>query len=291
MTQNSHAKADLVLLLVTILAAAGWIFSKEALLAFPPLTFIAIRFICAGLVLGMFGIPALKALTRIEWQKSMGVGLCFGAAIAFWILGLQHASHLGVGAFLTALGVVLVPVVAILFGDRPPATTRYSLPLAAIGVACLSLDGEFHLGWGEMAFLASAALFAFTFILNSRAAARSHPVALSTIQMLMTGLVALPLAWWLEEWPGMPELQYWNWLLASILIATCLRFLLQLWAQGKTTAASAAVIMVLEPVWTALMAAVWFGEAMSAIQMLGCGLIFSALMASRWSVVRALLRR
>ena len=60
-----------------------------------------------------------------------------------------------------------------------------------------------------------------------------------------------------------------------------LRFLLQLLGQSLTTPSHAALIMMLEPVWTALAAAWWFGETMSALQLVGCGLIFMALVVSR----------
>lgn len=78
------------------------------------------------------------------------------------------------------------------------------------------------------------------------------------------------------------------WLLASALIATCLRFWLQIKAQGLANVSHAAVIMTLEPVWTALFGLIWFAQYLSLLQLLGCLLIFSALLISRW---RLLLRR
>lgn len=289
MVTNSEARADLALVVVTLLAAAGWIFSKEALQAFEPLTFVALRFVSAGLVLGMLAGSSLGQMSLAQWRRALLLGLCFGTAMVFWILGLQHASHIGVGAFLTSLGVVLVPVVAMLFGDALPASTRYSLPLAAAGLALLSLDGELHIGWGEGAFILAAALFALTFVMNSRAAARLPVLPLTAIQLVMVGLVSAPLAWLFEDHHGAVGLDALGWLLASILIATSMRFLLQTWAQGKTAASSAAVIMVLEPVWTAILAILWFDESMTLVQVLGCGLIFSALLASRWNALRSML--
>jgi len=78
--------------------------------------------------------------------------------------------------------------------------------------------------------------------------------------------------------------------LASAILATTLRFFVQLRGQSLTSASHAAVILMLEPMWTALVAAWWFGETMSAQQFLGCALIFSALVLSRWRWVRDLLR-
>ncbi|MEC9409936.1 MAG: DMT family transporter, partial [Pseudomonadota bacterium] len=61
---------------------------------------------------------------------------------------------------------------------------------------------------------------------------------------------------------------------------------LQTYAQGMTTPSHAAVIMIVEPAWTATFAALWFGETMSLSQLFGCSLIFLSLVVNRWSAVR-----
>lgn len=78
-----------------------------------------------------------------------------------------------------------------------------------------------------------------------------------------------------------------GWLLASALLATTLRFLLQLHGQSLTTPSHAALIMMLEPVWTALAAAWWFAETMSAPAR-RLRLIFLALVVSRWAWLHGL---
>ena len=50
------------------------------------------------------------------------------------------------------------------------------------------------------------------------------------------------------------------------------------------------VILVLEPVWVALFAAGWFRESMSAMQIAGCGLIFTALIVNRWNALSKALK-
>lgn len=292
--RSAELQADIALVMVTLLAAAGWIFSKEAIVYFEPFTFVSLRFCGAGLVLGLIGWKAMQRLSAAEFQQSGIVGCCFGAAIAFWVMGIHHGTHLGVGAFLNSLGVVLVPLVAGVMGDQISMAVKGALLLALAGLSCLMLDNEFAFGWGEASYLASAAIFAVTFVLNSRAAANTSPLALTAIQLFIVGTVSLPLALIFEnmrlpDWQS-PEASAWGWLLAGILIATCLRFFLQTWGQSKTSASAAAIILIAEPVWSALLAAAWFGEVMTAVQLLGCGLIFSALIVSRWTAVRQMVR-
>ena len=286
---SQHLKADLLLVMVTILAAAGWIFSNEALQGLSPIVFIGSRFLLAGLVVAAVGHRALRQLRSRDFVRTALVGLVFSVALVFWIMGLALGQHLGVGAFLSSLGVVFVPVLALFLGDRASWTTWLALPVAAAGLACLSLDSEFVIGTGEYAFMAAAFLFAFYFTLNSRAAARTSPIALTAVQLTVVGLVTLPFGLAIEGTPDTGDLHIWDWFLASVFIATAGRFFLQTRAQSMAPASHTALIMILEPVWTALLAALWYGETMTLMQFSGCALILLALLTTRAAVLRQLL--
>ena len=105
-------KADLLLLLVTLLAAISWMFSREAVLAMPPLLFMSLRFMLAASLLAMIAYPQLRRLNGRQLFRCARVGVVFGVAMSCWVMGLAMAEHVGEGAFLTSLGVVLVPVIA-----------------------------------------------------------------------------------------------------------------------------------------------------------------------------------
>lgn len=283
---SNHLKADLLLVLVTLLAAAGWVFSSEALQGFTPIYFIGLRFLLAGLIVAAVGYRALLKLNARDLLRTALVGAVFSVALAFWIQGLALGQHMGIGAFLTSLGVVLVPLVALITGDRAPRSVWLALPIAIAGLGCLSLDGEFSFGVGEYCYLTAAALFAVYFTLNSRAAVRTSPLALTAVQLTVAGLVTLPLGIALEGWPEGQPVDIWSWFAASVVIATACRFFLQTRAQGMAPASHTAIIMVLEPVWTALLGVLWYSEAMTLMQFIGCGLILIALLTTRAGALR-----
>lgn len=290
-SSGHHLKADLMLVFTTFIAAAGWIFSKEALGGLPPLLFIGMRFVLAGLVLAVFAVPQLRALDRRGLCRGFLIGALFACAITLWILGLQHTRHLGESSFIASLGIVLVPVFArLFFGERPPASTWAALLPALAGFACLSLAHGFRVEPGQWFFLGAAVVFALLFNVNSHVVRNVPVLVLSTLQMLVVGLLVLPAALWFERWPEQVPAAALGWLVASALIATTLRFLLQLYGQSLTTPSHAAVILMLEPVWTAIAAAWWFAETMTGLQLAGCALIFAALLISRWNWVRGLFK-
>ncbi len=289
-TPDQRLKADLLMFLVTVCAAAGWIFSTEALAGMPPLLFIASRFALGGALLAGVGWRELRVISLQGRLRAMLVGVLFGIAMSVWIMGLSVASHIGEGAFISALGLVLVPVLGrLFFGERPPRSTWLAIPTALTGFACLSLAQGFQFEPGQWWFLAAALCFALVFITNSHVVRQVPVLALGAIQLSMVAVVALPLSLLFESWPDTLSADVAGWVLASTLIGTTLRFFLQLSAQGLTSPSHAVVILMLEPVWTAMLAAAWLGESMRTVQFVGCALIFASLLISRWSVIRGLL--
>jgi len=76
-------------------------------------------------------------------------------------------------------------------------------------------------------------------------------------------------------------LEIWGWLTMSVLIATSLRYALQTAGQKNTTTANAAIIMILEPMWTVILSMLWYGEKMEFTKLIGCSLILFALIIYR----------
>lgn len=302
-------KSDLLLVLVTILSALSWIFSREAVQLMPPLLFMALRFLLAGSLLALLAHRQLRKINGEQLWRAIRVGLVFGFAMCFWVLGLTHASHVGEGAFLTILGVLIVPVIGrLLFNERPPIHTWVAIPVAIVGLALLALKEGFRPEAGQIYFFISAFGFAFYYALNTRAANAGTsvnrdgvvrqrlgipPLALTTLMVLtvslVTGIASLILEPWQATFSQFSPMLY-VWIGASAIIGTSARFFFQTWAQSLSTTSHGVVIMVVEPVWVALFAALWFAETMTLQQLAGCGLIFAALLVSRWSAVRKALK-
>lgn len=283
-------KSESLLLLVTLCAGAGWIFSKEALGALPPVFFIAVRFLVGGLLLAL----AAPAADRRAWRRSLWPAFAIGSLICgsmmCWIVALHLTTALGVGAFLTCLGPLMVPFAGLLlFRQKLSGRIWLALLIALPGIALLVGNGfrEWRLEAGQLWFFGAAAIFAFYFSLNNRFAADQPVVLFAAMQMMAVGLLALPVSLWLEPWPAALDAPAWTWLALSILIPTCLRFLLQNYAQRLAYSPNGGLIMLMEPVWAALFSALWYGETMTLAQMGGALLILLALTATRERSVRA----
>ena len=281
--------ADLILVLVTMIAALGWMFSFHALDGLPPLLFIGVRFLGGGLILGAIGARGIAGVRNspLILRQSLSTGLTLSIAMMCWIMGLRLTTAMGPGAFISSLGVIIAPIMAgALFQARITRSTWVAALVATIGMACLALQPGMTVHSADLFFLASALAFSIQFNLNSRFAGRIPVLPLTAIQLTVVGFVSLAASSAIEIWPSQVSQTTWLWVITSILIATCLRFYLQVSAQGRTPLSHAAFIMTLEPVWTALLAMIWLGERMRPLQLLGCALILGALIISRWRSIR-----
>lgn len=309
-SQSNATKADLLLFLVTLLAAISWMFSKEAVLLMPPLLFVTLRFLLAGSFLAALGYQQLKNMTAGQYQQAFLVGLVFGVAMSFWIMGLHFGEHIGEGAFLTSLGVILVPFVTLLlYREISPRSTWLALPIAISGLALLSLNGSFKLELGQAFYLLAAVAFALFYAMNTRAATswltegidneniyseKVPALALTAISLSCAGIVAGCLSFLIEPWQETASsfsLPLAGWILSSALIGTALRFSIQTYAQSLSNHSHGVVILTGEPVFTASIAAYWFGESMRSAQIAGCGLILIALLVARWPAIHGMLKK
>jgi len=278
---NQYLKSDLLMLLASLLAAISWIFSKEVLLGLEPILFMGGRFLLAGLLIALFARRELLLFTLRDLTRVTLVGVIFAAGLGFWILGLFHGSHIGIGSFLTSLGAIFAPLLSPLFGDQPSRFAWYAVPVAVIGAAFLTLTSNFVFGLGEWFYLASALSFAIYLNINSRAAGRTPLKALTVVQLMTAGAVLLPISFFIESWSIDAEVSILGWFLASVLIGTSLRFFVQTSSLKLGPASRGALILTLEPVWVAILGMIWLGETMAALQLLGCTLILLAVFISR----------
>ena len=285
--------ADGVLVVVTLIAAAGWMFSFQALRGLPPLLFIALRFLCAGLILGACGGRRLYALRGDRQLLRQGIvaGVLLGGAMMCWVMGLHLTTAMGAGAFISSLGVVIAPIVAwLLYREHIPTSTWLAIVVATLGLGCLALRRGMSVQAADVFFLCSALAFSIQFTLNSRFAGRLPVLPLTAIQLFVVGVCALLASALFEDWPAQVDAATWLWLTTSVVLATALRYFFQIWAQSRTSMNHAAFIMTLEPVWTALLASVWLDQHMRPLQVAGGVLVMCALLISRWQMLRGTLR-
>ncbi|WP_019615337.1 DMT family transporter [Psychromonas ossibalaenae] len=278
----ANRKADLLLVLTTVLAAAGWIFSKESIQGLPPFGFIGLRFFLASLCLLPFCYGALSKAKTTDIGKAMGVGILLGCALLLWVYAVSVSDTLAEGAFIMSLSMLLAPLIAWpLFKMRPAAVFWLSIPFALAGLFLLARQGQWQQSSSQLWFGAAAVVLAVHFNFNGKYAQRIPTLLLACLQLFVTGLMGLLASLFFESVPAAVDSPVWIWFIMSVLFATSLRYVMQTAGQKHSSPAMAAIVMILEPLWIMLLSILWYDEAMPVSKVFGCILIVFSLLLYR----------
>ncbi|EGU35432.1 DMT family transporter [Vibrio scophthalmi] len=279
---NAERKAVLILISATVLSAFGWIFSKETIQGLPPFGFVGLRFTVASLCLLPFCYKALRRASWHDMRSAAMVGCLLAMALMSWIHAISISETLGEGAFILSLSMLMVPFVAwILFKQKPKRIFWFSLPIAFIGLAFLSLKDGWQGSTSQFWFLLNAIMLAIYFNINSKYSQTLPIMLLTCIQLFVTGMIGLAASALFETVPVSVEPSIWGWFAASTILATAMRYVMQTMAQKQINPGNAALIMILEPVWTVFLSVIWYGEELSRNKLIGCGLILFSLILYR----------
>ncbi|PKQ78180.1 hypothetical protein AOX56_15660 [Aeromonas sobria] len=269
----------LLMILVTLLAAAGWIFSKEAIHELPPAAFIGSRFLLAALLLLPLAWLREPPPTRAQLLRAAGCGTLLGTSLLLWVTAISQSDALGSGAFIMSVATLMAPLAAwATFKSKPGRHYWLTLPIAIAGLLLLSSSTHWGVSLSLFWFLAAATSLGIQLAVHRHFAQSIPPTWLTCIQLAMTGLLGTLLSLLTEQWPeaGVSH-GIWGWFAASVLIATTLRYWLLTHALSKMTTAHAALMMLLEPVWTLMLSTLVYNEPLGGAKLAGAALVLGAL--------------
>ena len=266
-------RGALFLFIATLLAAIGWVASKIVVMDMPGETFIASRFMLASLVLLPFCFKSLWQLRAKQILIACGVGVFLGLALLVWVHAVSVTSSLSEGAFIMSLAMIIAPMTAwILFKIKPNKAFWYALPMSVVGMMLMTLTNGWQVDESQWFFLLASALLSVHFVLNKKISTRIKPLDSICLQLFTVGLVGGIYVAFTQ--PASFELNnsLIMWFVISTVFATSMRYLLQTLGQYSVNMETAALIMILEPIWTLMLSVLMLGETIE-IQKLAGGLV------------------
>ena len=218
-------------------------------------------------------------------QELIGGVLCgviLTSASAFQQIGLGDGTDAGKAAFITALYVVLVPIISAFTGKRTPIHVWISVGIAAVGFYFLCIKGDFTITPSDLLVLVCSIIFALHIIAIDRFIPYSDGVRMSCIQFLTAFILNLILALIFDSPIAFP---------AAISVLPALLFLgigssgiaytLQIVAQKDINPTVASIIFSLESVFGVVGGAMFLGETMTAREYIGCAIVLFAVILSQ----------
>lgn len=279
-------KADLTLFLISIIWGSAFVAQRLAGQVGSVYIFNGLRYLLAALVVLPFAWRVFKIakskMTRAQykWMVIAGFFLFLGSALQQ--AGLKYTTA-GNAGFITSLYVVLIPILLFFFwGERPHWLFIVAVVLAMAGAFLLSTGGTLDaVQFGDLLEIIGALFWAFHVIVLGKYAHAFEALSFSVGQLLVCGLLNLALGLVVEAPPVFdPSLLFAIGYTAILSLGLC--YTLQIWAQKHTPPADAALILGLESVFAVLSGWLFLNERLTVVQILGCVMIFAAVILSQF---------
>lgn len=230
------------------------------------------------------GVPFGK-MGKAQKRTLLTGGLCCGVMLTLGSAFQQVGINMGVGAgkagFLTALYIVLVPLLGLLWGKKPGRLMWAAVALAAAGLYLLCLKNGFNVDPGDGMLLLCALSFTGHILVIDHFSSRTDCVKMSCLQFAVASVLCMAAALATEP----IDLAAVRACLIPVLYAGILSgavgYTLQIVAQRDTDPTVASLIMSLESVFAVLAGWVILGDALSARELMGCVCMMGAIVLAQ----------
>ena len=296
--KNNRIIGILILLFTAIIWGLAFVAQDQVADNIEPFTLNCIRCLIGALVL----LPVLLIKNKIqnrpvlEKDKSKrkkliiasvlcGVSLCIGMNFQQFGIALypNDAAVSGRSGFITALYVVLVPILSLLLKKKLGINTIISVILATIGLYLLCFSkGLDHVYLGDIIVLISALGFALQILFVDKYAGEIEGVKLSLLQFVVCGVLSGILMFIFEK----PSINKIIEVILPILylggISSGIGYTLQIIGQKFSNNPTLdSIIMSLESVFAVIGGAIILNERLTNNELIGCIIMFLAIIISQ----------
>ena len=244
------------------------------------IAFVFLLCLCAVRRVARRNIPYASASWKDLAVGGFFCGTALAVASAFQQIGLETVSS-GKAGFLTALYIVLVPVLGLFLGRRAPKAVWFSVALAVAGLYFLCVTEQFSVTKGDLYLLLCALCFAVQILVVDHYSQRIDGVSLSCAQFLVMTLLCAPGI--LAEPLPPPELLMnclWPVLYVGV-FSSGVAYTLQILAQKDSDPAVVSLLLSMEAVFATLSGAIILHDRMTLREYLGCALMLAAVILAQ----------
>lgn len=277
---KKRIQSDGLLLFVAALWGSGFVAQRIASETISNFTFNGLRFLLGALFLLVLVRFHWKAnREQLKWMVLAGSFLFIGTT--FQQIGLKTTSAANAG-FITGVYVVIIPVILYFFGKvKVHWSTWMAAIVAVLGALLLSTGGEFKPAIGDLYELLGAFLWAGHVIVIGIAARKMDNIQFTIGQFGVCALYNLVFALFLDLGQPAPPMSAWYAILYSAIFPVAMGFTLQVVGQRAAPTTDAAIILSMEAVFGALFGWLFLKENLQPLQIMGCFLIFGAIIFSQ----------
>ena len=286
-------RGNLMLMTTALIWGTAFVAQKSGMDLVSPVAFNGIRTLVGAFAL----IPVILIMGRNKRKerpdKTLIIGgICCGLALCaagnIQQIGLYYTSVSHTG-FITALYVVIVPMMGLFLKKRITPIMWCCVAASAVGLylLCIPASGFGAINVGDIIILVCAVCFAIHILVIDHFSPKVDGVKLSCIQFFVAGGISCILAPIIDPAlgfaiPGLSNvLACWFNILYAGIMSCGVAYTFQVVAQADVEPTLASMLLCLESVFAVLAGAVILGEAMGLREIIGCVLMFAAIVVAQ----------
>lgn len=293
--KNQKFKGNILLLLTSFIWGTSFIAQSVGVETISPTAFNGIRSLIGSIALlpVIYFIDLSKKRNKskiIPINKTLIIGgivcgICLCLASTLQTAGMVYTSP-GKSGFITALYMVIVPIIRLFTGKKPSPVVWCAVAVALVGMYLLCLDSDLTINIGDIMTMFCAVIFSFHILAIDYFSPKVDGVKLSCLQFFVCGIINV--VWMFFDTPKpefRPILSCWVSLCYSGVLSCSIAYTLQIVGQKYTDPTSASILMSLESVFSTLSTVIlvalgWqlTGGTLSMREILGCVLMFAAIL-------------
>jgi drug/metabolite transporter (DMT)-like permease len=286
---RSIYRADGLLLLAAAIWGGAFVAQRVGMDYVGPLTFNGVRFALGVLALLPLALKERGKTATLSGPRftagqtvwgGMLAGLVLFAGATLQQVGLMYTTA-GKAGFITGLYVVIVPLLGIVWRQRPSRGAWAGALLAAAGLYFLSVTEELTLAPGDAWELAGAFMWAGHVLVLGWLSPRAKVIRLACIQYLVCSLLSLVVAGATEAMSGSGLVAAAVPIFYGGVFSVGVAYTLQIVAQRVAPPTHAAIILSLEAVFAALAGWLFLGEELTLRAVFGCGLMLGGMLVAQ----------
>lgn len=287
---SKRIMGSMMLLLGAMIWGAAFVAQSVGMEYVEPFTFQASRSLLGCVVLlpviffmdksGKSQKPVTRAEKAFLLRSGVICGLFLFAAISLQQFGLLYTTA-GKSGFITALYIILVPILGLFLKKRVSPWIWCSVVLALIGLYLLCGGERFSIGLGELLTLGCAFTFSFHITFVDHVSAKLDGVRLSCLQFFVVSVLST-IVMFLTETPSWNAiLQCWLPIAYAGILSCGVAYTFQIVGQAHTDPTVASLLMSLESVFAVVFGWIILKEALTAPELVGCGLVFAGVILAQ----------
>ena len=226
--------------------------------------------------------PNKKAFLNSTILGGIGCGVLLCVASMLQQYGILYTNSVGKAGFLTALYIIMVPIIGIFFKKKVKPLIWVCVILATIGLYLLCVKDGFSFEMGDILLILCALVFSCHIILVDYVSPRGDGVTISMIQFGVSAVLCFVCALIFEHVSMANILRAWMPILYAGVMSCGVAYTFQILGQKYVEPTKASLILCLESVFATLGGWVILKEVLSVREAIGCIVVFIAIILAQF---------